>query len=286
MKTKLSFAGIYEIVHVASGKRYIGNSRNVSNRFYAHRYALRNDRHFCPYLQNAWNKHGESAFEFRLIERCLDEVVALLAREQVWIDKHSKHLYNSRKFSEQFIQEWYRTDASIETRKKASARMREYRANLKRELICGYCNQMFVTNQPSSNVRFCSSTCRNKARHRSNDGKEIRQCNECGSDYYADAHRDSKFCSKPCFANSIRPFIRNDIIDILSRIVNGESTKSIAEEYKVSNRQIGKIAGGVTYSDIELPDWLAEKINERRNKNSLKRKGFSGQSLSTVQSGR
>lgn len=82
---RMKQTGVYAIVHVASGKRYVGSSgRSFSIRFRDHHRALRKGRHHSGYLQQAWDKHGESAFEFRIEEITPPEHA--LACEQVFID--------------------------------------------------------------------------------------------------------------------------------------------------------------------------------------------------------
>lgn len=91
-------SGIYEIVNKINGYRYIGKSKNVANRLGQHKSLLRNNHHIyrtgkLSLLQKAWNKYGEDAFEFKIIEFC--EVDKLNEREQYWIDyykcNHSKY---------------------------------------------------------------------------------------------------------------------------------------------------------------------------------------------------
>lgn len=60
---------IYAIVHVASGDRYVGSTVVISERWAAHRCDLRHNRHHCVRLQKAWNKFGESTFEFRILRK-------------------------------------------------------------------------------------------------------------------------------------------------------------------------------------------------------------------------
>lgn len=65
--------GIYEIVHEPSGRRYVGSSRNVRYRLQRHRSDLRGNRGRSRYLQNAWNKYGESSFVFRQLIACSEQ---------------------------------------------------------------------------------------------------------------------------------------------------------------------------------------------------------------------
>lgn len=78
--------GIYCIEHVASGKKYIGKSRNIEQRFYAHRYNLKNGdkKHVNRYLYNAVLKHGIDAFCFKVIE--VTPFEELPEREIYWMD--------------------------------------------------------------------------------------------------------------------------------------------------------------------------------------------------------
>lgn len=63
-------SGIYEIVNIASGKRYVGRAVDIERRWYMHRWALSRGRHHSRRLQAAWAKHGPTAFEFRILEHC------------------------------------------------------------------------------------------------------------------------------------------------------------------------------------------------------------------------
>lgn len=76
---------IYQIRHVESGKVYVGSAVNPHQRCYEHRSILSRGLHHSAYLQRAWNKYGESAFVFEIVEPVL-LVEDLIAREQYWID--------------------------------------------------------------------------------------------------------------------------------------------------------------------------------------------------------
>lgn len=58
-------AGLYEIVNVVSGHRYVGSSVNLRHRKHDHWSNLRLGRHRNDRLQKAWRKYGEHAFVFR-----------------------------------------------------------------------------------------------------------------------------------------------------------------------------------------------------------------------------
>lgn len=77
--------GIYCIYNITTSKFYIGSTIAIIYRWYNHRKDLRNNNHCSKYLQHSYNKHGESAFQFYLIEIVKDKN-KLLEREQWWLD--------------------------------------------------------------------------------------------------------------------------------------------------------------------------------------------------------
>lgn len=86
---------IYAITHLASGKRYVGSTVNPTYRWIKHRSELKNNRHHCRYLQNAWNKYGRDAFAFSILrELPTNERLARAISELAEID--ALPCYNSR----------------------------------------------------------------------------------------------------------------------------------------------------------------------------------------------
>lgn len=75
--------GIYAIYNTATGKIYVGSSRNIQLRWAQHRSCLKHNKS-TPHLQRAWNKYGEASFEFIVLEEC--SVENLIEREQFWYD--------------------------------------------------------------------------------------------------------------------------------------------------------------------------------------------------------
>lgn len=87
----LNYSGIYCIINTVNNKKYIGSSKHLSRRLWEHRATLRHNCHVNQHLQNAWNKYGEAAFDYFIIERC-DES-NLIEREQ-WFINTLKPEYN------------------------------------------------------------------------------------------------------------------------------------------------------------------------------------------------
>lgn len=77
--------GIYGIVHLPSGRCYVGSALNLRARHQGHDWRLRWNIHPNQHLQNAWNKYGSAAFEFRILDY-VDDPADLIAAEQAWID--------------------------------------------------------------------------------------------------------------------------------------------------------------------------------------------------------
>lgn len=79
-------SGIYKIKNIKTGKYYIGSAVNLKKRWKFHLFELRKGIHGNKYLQRAYNKYGEDAFKFEVLETVLftDYLVEL---EQKYIDE-------------------------------------------------------------------------------------------------------------------------------------------------------------------------------------------------------
>jgi len=78
-----------------SGTIYVGSSQDVEERWKRHRKELVGGYHFNRHLQSAWNRYGEEAFNFGILEET--EASQVLRREQFWLDEYlggSVRLYN------------------------------------------------------------------------------------------------------------------------------------------------------------------------------------------------
>jgi len=84
---QLHTSGIYVILNIVNGHKYVGQSKDISNRWDQHRQLLRRNKHNNLYLQNAWNKYTEQSFKFVIAELCPDQ--DLNDREQYWIERVS-----------------------------------------------------------------------------------------------------------------------------------------------------------------------------------------------------
>lgn len=96
-------SGIYKITCLITNKFYIGNAFVIKQRWGTHKYYLRHNKHSNQHLQFAWNKYGEVAFKFEVIEYIEDRNI-LAEREQYWLDFtqcYKKDIgYNKRKLAD------------------------------------------------------------------------------------------------------------------------------------------------------------------------------------------
>lgn len=89
--------GIYSITNTVSGKRYIGQSKNIDRRFSDHRSLLSSGKHSNPHLQNSYNLYGGDAFDFEIVLVCSED--DLTTHEQLMADAYRESgLYNIGQF--------------------------------------------------------------------------------------------------------------------------------------------------------------------------------------------
>ncbi|MCX6750441.1 MAG: NUMOD3 domain-containing DNA-binding protein [Candidatus Pacearchaeota archaeon] len=79
-------SGIYEILNTENGKKYIGSAVNIRKRWNYHLSMLRREIHPNKHLQRAFDKYGEGAFQFIVLERILFSE-GLIPLEQKYLNK-------------------------------------------------------------------------------------------------------------------------------------------------------------------------------------------------------
>lgn len=90
--SEMNKSGIYAIVNLMDGKQttYVGSTSNSFRaRMRGHVSCLNLGRSKNPHLQRAWNKYGEDAFEFSVLE-VVERKEKLLEHEQFWLDQLKK----------------------------------------------------------------------------------------------------------------------------------------------------------------------------------------------------
>lgn len=86
---------IYSIKNITNGKLYIGSALRFAQRKRRHLKDLRQMKHHSMFLQAAFNKYGESNFEFSILE-IVPSADTLISREQHWIDTLRPKYNNSK----------------------------------------------------------------------------------------------------------------------------------------------------------------------------------------------
>ena len=106
--------GIYMISNIVTGDCYVGSSNNMSQRWSVHRCHLRKNKGSAPILQAAWNKYGEDAFVFEILE-VVHDLSQLIEREQYYIDTFLPR-YNIRAFASKTIGHHHSEEAKARIR--------------------------------------------------------------------------------------------------------------------------------------------------------------------------
>lgn len=90
-KERKAVAGIYSLRCVATGAAWVGATRNVEAAKNAAWFGLRQGVHLSKTLQLEWNRRGEEAFVFEVLERMDEDAPAmglsdwLKARKAYWV---------------------------------------------------------------------------------------------------------------------------------------------------------------------------------------------------------
>lgn len=86
--------GVYGILNRITGKWYVGSSIELSKRMGRHLWELRTGRHHSQKLQRSFDKHGETAFEFKVLLTCVEADVHLFEQRAINVLKSASHGYN------------------------------------------------------------------------------------------------------------------------------------------------------------------------------------------------
>lgn len=110
-KEELNSAGVYKIVNVENGKAYYGSTtKSFKVRWKEHKNNLRDAKHHCIHLQNAYNTYGKEHFKYviiDIIERPHDSTyeefrMIMFSIEQEYLDMYWDHgntCYNIAKYA-------------------------------------------------------------------------------------------------------------------------------------------------------------------------------------------
>ncbi len=276
-------SGIYAIKNIVNGKKYIGQSVDLGKRNGDHFSMLRGNYHHNRYLQNSYNKYGEGAFEFKILEHCDEEV--LTEREQFFVDIHApEELYNIRlecvdsnfgmsfseatkkKMSEAKSGEnhprWGKT-ASKETRKKMSeanlgkTHSEETRKKLS-EMRSGENNPNYGKS-PSEEARKKMSEAQRGRTHSEETRKKMSEnhadfSGENGPFYKKTHSKESRKKMSESKSGENHPnskLLEKNVVEIKELLKEKVTQKKIAEIYGVSLSTISRINTGENWKHIK-----------------------------------
>ncbi len=77
-------SGVYAIVNKTNGKRYIGSSSDIQERWKRHVRLLDTGKHHSVHLQRAWDKYRKNCFDFIVLRYCSSD--ELIRQEQAFLD--------------------------------------------------------------------------------------------------------------------------------------------------------------------------------------------------------
>lgn len=88
-------SGIYIIINIKSNKIYAGQSKDAKQRIRKHKEMLKRNVHYSKYLQEDWNKYGESMFSFEVVEKIESyNKQEMLLKESEWINWYKNNTNN------------------------------------------------------------------------------------------------------------------------------------------------------------------------------------------------
>lgn len=249
-------SGIYIIRNLINDKFYIGQAQDLHRRWKEHRNALRGNYHVNRHLQSAWNKYGENAFKFIVLEYC--DIEQLDECEQVYLDNHAQkdNCYNiaidakaptrGLKYSEESRRKISesRRNISDETRRKISEanRGRKVSNETRRKMSETASNRSEETRRKMGDAgrgRIVSDETRRKHSEASRGKTHSIEVREKMSETSRGEN------------NNAAKLTNTDILEIRCLSSEGWTQTALGIRFRVSRRTIGDIINGKTWKDIK-----------------------------------
>lgn len=254
-------SGIYEIKNLINGKIYIGSSSNLKKRMYSHIYNLRNNRHRNSFLQNSWNKYGESNFHFSVVE-FVGDISNLLTREQYWIDTTMCYIrsngFNIRKIAE--------SNYGIKLSEESKKRMSESRK--------GKGSPWFGKRLSTEHRKKLSDSKKgketwNKGKKLSLEHIEALKTSHLGNKLTKTQKlkiKESNIGKHLGSKNSQSSIDEKTVILIKNMILEGYTNSEIQDKLSLSRGVVSGIKSGSTWSHVKIPEEKAVDIRSIDNR--------------------
>jgi group I intron endonuclease len=193
-------SGIYSIVHIESGRPYVGSALDIYKRWSEHRSELTYNYHDNQRLQHFWNKYGEAAFDFKILELVVDPSL-LLSREQFWMDKLESHNrdkgFNIRKVAE--------SNFGLKHTEETKEKISQSNLGTHKDYV-GEGNPFFGKEHSEEAIKKMSTPRSEKGKAAikasrlaySESIKIVKVCPGCSIEFKTLPCEDQKFCSKKC----------------------------------------------------------------------------------------
>jgi len=242
----MNTVGIYKIENLINNKTYIGQSRNIKQRIYTHRYELNNNKHKNQVLQRAWDKYGKDNFKFEIIEEC--EIDNLNVLERKWIVYYDSYKDNNG----------YNLDFGGNANKEMSQETKD-KISLNHSDINGE-NNPFYGKQHSEETKQKISNA-NKGRKMSKESIEINRLKHIGGKHSEETKLKMSISAKGK-PHGIIKLTENNVTLIKTLISQGINISVIASEFNVTPQQISAIKSGRTWSRITIPEMTNKQLKE------------------------
>jgi group I intron endonuclease len=251
---------IYKIQCNSTQKVYIGSSYNTNTRWICHRCLLRKNKHHSSRLQKSWNKYGENNFSFDIIE-ILPTSDFLIEREQFWIDYYDSYNlgFNGRPKAENNHHHVWTDEQRAAQSKRMTGRkinMTQEQKHLRSMQFRGENNAKSILNEDSvRDIVLMSNDGMNAmaiGRRLGINHSTVMDVLDRRTWNHVTSGLDIKKTSPKGSGHPNSKLTENQVLEIKQRIKNGETQKNIAKDYGISDRTVGNIKRGESWSHLTV----------------------------------
>lgn len=258
-------SGIYSLINIENGKRYVGQSVDLEKRRYTHFWLLKENRHWNAHLQRSYNKGHQ--FDFEVIEYCPVEM--LNDREIYWIAKYDSfhNGYNQCIGGDstqgyKFSDETKAKIAKANTGRKFSAEVIEQRSKSLHE---------HLANDPEFAAEYHRKmSARWKGKPSWNKGRPCpewkkKHLSEMLKGRYVSEEHKEKLRELYSGEKSITAKLtKSDVVEIRYRFLSGERQIDISKDYPVTPQTIYDIVRGRRWQSVPNTIDELEVLYEQR----------------------
>lgn len=227
--------GIYRIFNIETGLSYIGKTgESFQRRYWHHVWSLRKNVHANKWLQNSWNKYGENVFRFEVLAYSSDE------DEMNELERHYIEIYRIMGLS---------CNISSGGDGKSGVAMSEHAKR-----IVGEKNRRHMTGRKASEETRAKM--RKSSKHISPSEDHRAKLREYMSNRVVSDETKAKIAK--AFAGSKSSFAKlneKQVEEIKRRLMDGESTGSLAKDFGVSYTAIAYIKKRKTWNNVHVDGW-------------------------------